>query len=235
MFNPRHSFVLFQRVIPVLFLAGLLACGCESPTSRAERRRQTQDLATYRLHLPRIHLLNEPVQLKGDTAWPANAVRQTFIWNGYGTEWRVALLDPAAEYAEFIIKRPHNVADQWEGLVLYFELWPEETASSLAVALFDNSTTNAYHMAVQPIAPYVIARQNEAGWLSVAIPLARFALPTYAVMGPKIYETEAPSLDWSRIAGVRLIRLNPDLEERGQLILRDLQFAPEMWVTGGRP
>jgi hypothetical protein len=173
-----------------------------------------------------------PTHLGGDYAHPRGTIRQAFQWNPYGTEWRLMVVDHAGEYAGFNMRKSYDFSAKLDGMVLYFELWPAEAAPALAIALLDGRSPNTRRMAKLPVAPYQIKRVDEPGWLLFSIPLTEFGhfMERVDDEEKRAEPTDPYSLDWSQISGARLLRLLQNPGQPRQIILRNLQFAPAIWV-----
>lgn len=214
----------------LLLTLPLLGSGCAGASKNQRHRDYVRTQAEYRMQLSRMLLPANPTYFSNDYAYPVRSMRQTFQWNPYGTEWRIMVVDHQGEYAGFDMKKTYDLTGKLDGMVLYFELWPAEAATSLAIALLDGRSSTLRYMASLPIKPYQIQRVDERGWALIAIPLTRFGSVMKRVEDARTAPAHPYSLDWSQISGVRLLWRSSNPRLSRLIILRNLQFAPAIWV-----
>lgn len=224
---PQYS----RTAVSLLLLGVALALSaCGTAKEKAARRAQTAERALERTQQLRIRIPIEPTHLRYDYAHPLFTVRQSFMWGPYDHEWRLMIVDHTAEYAGFFVKIPFDLPAQREGMVLLFELWPPEAAHSLALGLIDGSMDHPAQFPALPIAAYEITRWQESNLRTFAIPLIAFETSQLRRSKDGHFETVDHAPNWNSIRGIHLLRLVSAPAHARQIIIRNMQFAPYLWV-----
>lgn len=216
----------------LLLLAALLTTACESADQRVERRVETGERARERTQQHRIRIPKGPTHLLRNYDEPRYSVRQAFLWGPYTTEWRLMVVDYAADHAGFHVRRAFSLPPQRDDMVLFFELSPPEAMHSLALGLIDDTAKDSSQISVLSIAPYRIDRRTPSHWEAFSIPLHAFDSETFRVLDQGDRQPSGDKLDWDNIRGIHLIRFIREPDHSRQIILRNFQFAPELWVRG---
>ncbi len=226
--SPHNLFLGYA----LLILAALLATACETADQRVERRTETEERARERTQQHRLRIPSGPTHLLLNYDEPYYSVRQAFLWGPYVTEWRLMVVDHAAEHAGFHVKRPFSLPPQRDDMVLFFELSPPEAMHSVALGLIDDASKDPGQISVLSIAPYRIDRRTQSHREAFSIPLHAFDNETFSVSDQGDWQPAEDTLDWDNIRGIHLIRLVREPAHSRQIILRNLQFAPDLWVRG---
>lgn len=215
--------------------AAALACAlavtaCTTPPEREARRQEVEEAAYERTQQNRLRIPPEPVDLSADYGHPEYTIRQHFLWGPYESEWRLTLVDFAARYAGFRMKRPLPIPDQRDGMALYFELWPSDVAPTLALGLNDDPQMPKRDIPVLPLEPYRIFLRNRPDLAIFAVPLSDLEEETIALQPDQQWQRSPADLDWDAIRGVHLVRLDPTNRHTRRIVLRNLQVAPWLWI-----
>lgn len=227
--NIAHHSYTRRWLVPLTLM--LLVAACTNTDRKALRRAEMTERALERTQQNRVRIPRDPVQLRHDYAHPLFTIRQAFRWSPYATEWRLMVVDYTAVYAGFHVKQPIELPPQREGMALYFELWPPEAARSLAIGLIDDSEKEPGHIHMLPVASYRVERLGRDTRSAFAIPLSDFESETFIANARGDFEKSAQQPNWDNIRGVHVHRLVRKPDHARQIIIRNLQLAPLLWVN----
>ncbi len=219
------------RLFPaaVLIIAFTLTA-CEAPQQKAQRRADVAERAQHRMQEHHMPVPADPTHLQYDYAHPQYTVRQSFMWNPYGHEWRLMIVDYEARYAGFRVKRPYALPPRREAMVLYFEIIPPEAADTIAIGVMDDAVERHHHTPVLPIAPYRIKLRTRQDRHIYAIPLDAFDLHAVRISRDGTTAPADRAVDWDAVRGIHLHRLVQQPGHSRQVIIRNLQFSPVIWL-----
>lgn len=208
----------------VLCIAG----GCVNP----EQRALTEQRARERTEQTRIRIPSEPAHLQQQYAHPPYGARHAFRWTPYDNRWQLTFVDRHTHYTGFRVRRPIALPPQREGMELYLELQPFESARSLAIGLADGPATDPAGIPVVPLTLHRVQRRGEQAFHAYSIPLGAFDSRAIRVTENGTRQTVPQRLNWNTIQGIHLVWLDRENPVPRRITIMNLQFAPVTWTRG---
>jgi hypothetical protein len=144
---------------------------------------------------------------KDNYNFPDKATRQSFEWGPMGCEWTVRMAPAHGAYGGVVFRRSLDLAVAYRrNRRLIFQMKPFAAASAVTVALTEKNPDEAAITLRRPLSDYEAGTNGDWGYY--AIELSEF-------------NTGHPRdrLNWGRVAGVKLVRL----ETTGETLVTTLR------------
>ncbi|MBU0679255.1 MAG: hypothetical protein KJ626_14230 [Verrucomicrobia bacterium] len=173
-----------------------------------------------------VRVLQKPRDLGDEFSHPSSAIRQTFAWGYFGTEWRVQMDSFGYAHAGFSFSRPQDFSGSHAHCALTFKMKPGDIADHLALAVASVDNKEVLVLTKKPLSAYVT--KKEQPWTYFSVNLDEF-LSNSVTLNTDGSPAPASAADFTQISELRLIKLTGDAPQE-RIIIRNLEIRQDLWA-----